>query len=513
MAIVSDNIVLRVDHLTKEFPGVKALDDISMEFREGEVHCLVGENGAGKSTLIKAITGYHAPTSGTITVHGKEYNEMSVRLAAENGIQVIYQEFNNVPPLTAAENVFLGVRTNKGPFVNYEKRRRAAKALFNRLGVDIDPNQPVESMSPAQKQIVEIAKSVSKNAKILIMDEPTAPLTVEEVHLLFQIIHDLKKQGVTIIYISHRLEELFEIGDRITVMRDGQYITTMNVEEATQQKLIAAMVGRTINQTCPSRQVEPGEEVLRVENLCGNGDVNINFTLHKGEILGFGGLVGAGRTELMEVLFGAAPLESGQIYLKGKPVRINTPRKGIRAGIGLVPEDRKGKGLFLDKSVSWNSTINCLDRFAHGIFGLVHAKEVEAEAKKLQKMFQIKAASLSQLVMNLSGGNQQKVVLAKTMAADAQIILFDEPTRGIDVGAKQEIYHLMNDLVSQGKAILMVSSDMPELLGMCDRIVVISEGRQIDILEKSSFDQERILTLASISTMKKAESIKGKQQI
>lgn len=354
-------------------------------------------------------------------------------------------------------------------------------------------------------QIVEIAKSVSKNAKILIMDEPTAPLTVDEVKLLFKIIRDLKAQGVTIIYISHRLEELFEIGDRISVMRDGKYVCTMDVKDATQQKLIAAMVGREVSQTCPARSnVIIGEELLRLEHVCGNGDTDINFTLHKGEVLGFGGLVGAGRTELMEVIYGAQPLESGQIYYKGQPVKIDSPRKGIKTGIGLVPEDRKGKGLFLDKGVAWNSTINCLDRFANGTFGLVRTKEVEKEAEKYQKAFNIKTPSLNQLVMNLSGGNQQKVVLAKTMAADAEVIIFDEPTRGIDVGAKQEIYNLMNELAAQGKGILMVSSDMPELLGMCDRIVVISEGRQTGIVDKEDFSQETILSMASISAVKDA---------
>lgn len=265
------------------------------------------------------------------------------------------------------------------------------------------------------------------------------------------------------------------------------------------------MVGREVSQTCPARSnVIIGEELLRLEHVCGNGDTDINFTLHKGEVLGFGGLVGAGRTELMEVIYGAQPLESGQIYYKGQPVKIDSPRKGIKTGIGLVPEDRKGKGLFLDKNVAWNSTINCLDRFAKGTFGLVRTKEVEKEAEKYQKAFNIKTPSLNQLVMNLSGGNQQKVVLAKTMAADAEVIIFDEPTRGIDVGAKQEIYNLMNELAAQGKGILMVSSDMPELLGMCDRIVVISEGRQTGIVDKEDFSQETILSLASISAVKDA---------
>lgn len=497
-------VALKVNHLTKKFPGVKALDDVSIEFYRGEVHCLIGENGAGKSTLIKAIAGYHSPTSGSITVWGKEYSRMTVKNADENGIQVIYQELNNVPTLSAAENVFLGVRTNKGPFVDFEGRREKTRELFSSLGVNIDPDQIVGTMSPAQMQIVEIAKSISKDVKILIMDEPTASLTVEEVALLFDIIRKLKEKGVTIIYITHRLEELFKIGDRVSVLRDGQYITTFPAKDATQEKLISAMVGRTISHTCPERNVEIGEEVLRVEHLCGNGDTDINFSLRKGEILGFGGLVGAGRTELMMVLYGAAPLESGQIFYKGSPITCDSPRKCIKEGIGLVPEDRKGKGLFLEQSISWNVTISCLERFVKGLFGLIDFKKVDNEAEKYQETLKIRTPSLAQLVKNLSGGNQQKVALAKTMATDAEIIIFDEPTRGIDVAAKQEIYHLMNDLVAKGKSILMVSSEMPELIGMCDRIVVIAEGHQTGILEKKDFDQEKILELASISSLKES---------
>lgn len=492
-------VVLKVDHLSKEFPGVKALDDVSLEFVEGEVHCLIGENGAGKSTLIKAIAGVHAPTSGTITVHGKTYDAMTVADAAANGIQVIYQEFVNVPSMTAAENVYLGVKTNNGVFINYEERKKKAKQLFDMLNVDIDPGETLENMSPAQMQIVEIAKAVSKDAKILIMDEPTAPLTVEEVQMLFKIIRDLKSKGVTIIYISHRLEELFEIGDRISVMRDGQYVTTLDVKQATQQELIAHMVGREVTQTCPARDCKIGEEILRLENVCGNGDQNISFTLHRGEVLGFGGLVGAGRTELMEVIYGAAPLESGQIYYKGTPVKVSSPRKAIEEGIGLVPEDRKKKGVFLGQSIAWNTVINCLEKYCKG--GLVQTKQINDVAEEFEHKFDIKTSSLDQLVKNLSGGNQQKVVLAKTMAANSEVIIFDEPTRGIDVGAKQEIYELMNELVSEGKAILMVSSDMPELLGMCDRIVVIAEGKQTGILNKDEFDQEKVLELASISAI------------
>lgn len=492
-------VVLKVDHLSKKFPGVKALDDVSLEFREGEVHCLIGENGAGKSTLIKAIAGVHAPTSGTITVGGKTYDAMTIKDAAENGIQVIYQEFVNVPVMTAAENVYLGVKTNEGIFVDYEDRKKKAKQLFDMLRVDIDPGETLENMSPAQMQIVEIAKAVSKNAKILIMDEPTAPLTVEEVQMLFKIIRDLKAKGITIIYISHRLEELFEIGDRISVMRDGKYVTTLDAQKATQQELITYMVGREVTQTCPARDTKIGEEILRLENVCGNGDENISFSLHRGEVLGFGGLVGAGRTELMEVIYGAAPLESGQIYFKGEPVKIDSPRKAIEKGIGLVPEDRKRTGVFLNQSIAWNTVINCLGNYCK--HGMIQTKKIDEEAVRFEKKLNIKTSSLAQLVRNLSGGNQQKVSLAKTMAANSEVIIFDEPTRGVDVGAKQEIYELMNMYIAEGKAILMVSSDMPELLGMCDRIVVIAEGKQTGILNRDEFDQEKILELASISAV------------
>ena len=500
-----NEVIVSMNNISKSFPGVKALDHVKFELRSGEVMALLGENGAGKSTLMKILSGVYTRDEGTMEIFGKSYDDLTPKQAQEAGVAIIHQELNMCRHLTVTENMFLGREVKGGLSLNNAKMRKEAKKVLDDLRIDISPDQIVGDLPVSKQQMVEIAKALSINARILIMDEPTAPLTVDEVKLLFKIIRDLKAQGVTIIYISHRLEELFEIGDRISVMRDGKYVCTMDVKDATQQKLIAAMVGREVSQTCPARSnVIIGEELLRLEHVCGNGDTDINFTLHKGEVLGFGGLVGAGRTELMEVIYGAQPLESGQIYYKGQPVKIDSPRKGIKTGIGLVPEDRKGKGLFLDKGVAWNSTINCLDRFANGTFGLVRTKEVEKEAEKYQKAFNIKTPSLNQLVMNLSGGNQQKVVLAKTMAADAEVIIFDEPTRGIDVGAKQEIYNLMNELAAQGKGILMVSSDMPELLGMCDRIVVISEGRQTGIVDKEDFSQETILSMASISAVKDA---------
>ncbi|GHT77562.1 ribose ABC transporter ATP-binding protein [Spirochaetia bacterium] len=496
---ISGNRVLQVAHITKEYPGVKALDDVSLEFHEGEVHALVGENGAGKSTLIKIIAGAIEPDGGTIHVGGQTLNAMTVGLAKKNGIQVIYQEFVNVRSMNAAENVFLGEQTSKGVFVNAKERQLMAKRLFDQLGVDINPQQLVGTMSPAYQQVVEIAKAVSKNARIIIMDEPTAPLTVSEVEMLFKIIKDLKSQGVTIIYISHRLEELFEIADRVSVMRDGKFVATRAIREVEKHDIIAMMVGREMAETYPSRNRSAGEELLRVENFCGNGDRDISFTLHRGEILGFAGLVGAGRTELMELIYGARPLESGGMYINGKKVSITSPGGAIKAGIGMVPEDRKELGLFLNQSIQWNTVINCLKKISS--FSFVNSKTEAVISEDYHKKFNIKTPQLKQYVRNLSGGNQQKVALAKTMAADSDVIIFDEPTRGIDVSAKQEIYALMNQLAESGKGVLMVSSDMPELMGMSDRIVVIAEGRQTGIINKEEFDQKYILTLASMSAI------------
>lgn len=490
-----DTFSIRVDNLVKVYPGVKALDGVSIDFRPGEVHALIGENGAGKSTLIKCIAGAISPTEGTITVNGTAYKTLSPQMAKELGISVIYQEFNQVASLSAAENVFLCEKTGKGFLVNIRDREKKAAELFQQIGVEIDPSRPVRELSPACQQIIEIAKAMSKNVKFLIMDEPTAPLTVSEVRMLFRIVEGLKKKGITILYISHRLEEIFEIADRVTVMRDGQYIKTLNVAEADRATLITLMAGHSLNESYPQRNISIGEEMLRVEDLSGNGVQHINFSLHKGEVLGFAGLVGAGRTELMQVIYGAAPRSGGEIYVKGKRVRNRTPREGIANGIGMIPEDRKANGVFLNQSIQWNTVINAIRKISK--YGVVNTKAEKEIAQNYKERFHIKTPSLQQLVSNLSGGNQQKVVLAKTMAAETSILIFDEPTRGIDVGAKQEIYKFINELALSGHAIIIVSSDMPELLGMSDRIAVISEGRMTGILEKSEFDQNRILDLAS----------------
>ncbi len=489
-----EKTILKIEGLCKYYPGVKAIDGLTMEFREGEVHALLGENGAGKSTLIKCIAGAIRPDAGTIEINGEKFTHLLPQQAKDLGVQVIYQEFNLVPQMTCAENVFLNERTSKF-IVNDRERARKAKAIFDDLGVNVDPNRSVGSYTPAYMQIVEIAKAVSRNVKILIMDEPTAPLTVNEVSLLMDIVRKLKARGVTIIYISHRLEELFEIGDRVSIMRDGQYVTTLNIKDTCRKELVDLMVGRELTESYPSRQVKLGEEVLRVEHLTGNGVEDINFSLKKGEILGFGGLVGAGRTELMNVIYGASKQAGGTIYLHGSPVRFRDTADALSKGIGMIPEDRKRTGVFLKMSIRWNSVICAVKSISR--FGIVDRKKEKEIADYYINRLKIRTPSPDQLAGNLSGGNQQKVVLAKALAAESQIIIFDEPTRGVDVGAKQEIYQLMNQLVEEGHSILMVSSDMPELLGMSDRIVVICEGRQAGIVPKEEFSQARILDLAS----------------
>ncbi|WP_261305000.1 sugar ABC transporter ATP-binding protein [Paenibacillus andongensis] len=492
---MEEQMVLSIENICKSYPGVKALDNVSIDFAKGEVHAIVGENGAGKSTLMKIISGAIAPDSGTIMINGKKHKAMEPQFAKENGVEVIYQEFTLVPSLSAADNVFLGEKKFGAFVVDDHARRKRAAEIFKQLKVNIDPTKPVRDLSPAYQQIVEIAKAVSREVKVLIMDEPTAPLTVSEVDMLFDIVRDLKSKGVTIIYISHRLEELFEIADKVTIMRDGTYIDTKNISDTSRRELVSLMAGRDLIESYPERSKDIGGEALRVEHLSGNGVENINFSLHKGEILGFAGLVGAGRSELMQLIYGAARCTHGKIFLNGKEEKIKSPGDAIAKGIGLIPEDRKKSGAFLSMSIQWNTVINSIKSISR--FGVVDTKKELELSQYYKNKFQIKAPTLLTHVGTLSGGNQQKVVIAKTMAAQTQVIIFDEPTRGIDVQAKQEIYKLMNELASSGIAIIIVSSEMPELIGMSDRIVVIAEGKQTGILSKEEFDQTKILDLAS----------------
>jgi len=493
---VADNI-LEISNLTKTYPGVVALDNISLSVRRGEVHAVIGENGAGKSTLIKSITGAIVPDQGVISFDGKEYSHLNPKLSAEIGIGVIYQEFNLVPALSVAENVFLGNYTGNGVTVDFKDMNDKAREAMRRIGIELNPQRPVSELTVGHQQIVEITRSLVKDVKLLIMDEPTAPLTNNEVEELYKIINALKEQGITIIFISHRLEEIFDLADRVSVMRDGRYVTTLEIPNSSTQELIQHMVGRELNKTFPERKKPLGEEILRVEDLTGNGVKDISFSLRRGEILGFSGLLGCGRTETMQVLYGAAKKKSGHVYLHGEEVKIKSTHDALERGIGLIPEDRKRNGVFLDMTIKWNTSIGCLRKKLVKWGVIVNEKQETVLALEYITKLRTKTPGMEQLVANLSGGNQQKVVVAKVMATDAEIMIFDEPTRGIDVGAKQEMYSLIREMVDTGKAVIMISSEMEEVMGLSDRIVVLCEGRQMGTLEREEFNQEKILTLAS----------------
>ena len=468
---------------------------MSISFEKGEVHALVGENGAGKSTFIKTISGAIRPTSGTITMEGRDYEYLEPAQAIELGVAVVYQELVQFEAMTVADNIFMGVKDSKGIVLNDKERFARTAELLKIFDCDVYPGTLIRELSLANRQIVELAKAVVKKAKVIIMDEPTASITMAEQEKLYKLVHKLKKDGVTVIYISHRLEELFEICDRVSVLRDGQYVTTLNIEDTNKNELIAHMVGRELTAAYPEKKPCTDEVLLEAENLCGNGVENISFKLHRGEILGFAGLVGAGRTELMHVIFGGAKKASGSIKLRGQEMKYSTPSGGMKAGVGLIPEDRKFQGCFIDKPICWNIAISDMKALSKGT---VMNKKKEAElAEKYKKKLRIKTPDLKQKVSGLSGGNQQKVVIAKALAANPDVLIFDEPTRGIDVGARHEIYVLMNELAEQGKGILMVSSDMEELLGMSERIIVLHEGQQKAELAREEFDQKRILAYAS----------------
>ena len=486
--------MLKLEHITKTYPGVLALNDVSLTFEQGEIHAILGENGAGKSTLIKIIAGAISPDpGGSITFDERTYSQMTPALSAENGVAVTYQDINLVTPMTVAENIFMGRKMGK----IYSKRQlnKLARALFEEYGFQLDPAMPVEKLSPANQQMVEIARAISNQAKIMIMDEPTAPLAASEVALLFAIVAKLKAKGVTVIYISHRMEEVFQITERISVLWDGCFVKSLNTADTNRKELVKLMVGRELNESFPERRGQIGDVVLEARDLTGNSVEHISFQLHRGEILGFAGLVGSGRSETMELLAGAKKLDSGEILLNGKRARITSPASAIAQGIGLIPEDRKEQGCILFNTVKFNISLSALKHLTK--LGVISGRKNTALAEKYRSELRIKGPSVQQMVVNLSGGNQQKVVLAKTLAADPDVIIFDEPTKGIDVGAKQEIYNLMNDLVAQGKAILMVSSDMEEILGMSDRIIVLCEGLVSGELRREQFSQENVLHLAS----------------
>ena len=491
-------VILTMKDIDKTFPGVHALDHVNFEVRRGEVHALMGENGAGKSTLMKVLTGIYTKDSGTITYEGKEVSFHNTREAQDAGIVIVHQELNMVGHLTVAQNIYIGREFKKGIRIDDKKMNEEAAKLFERLHIHIDPAETMSSLTVGKQQMCEIAKAISRDAKVIIFDEPSAALTEAEIEELFKIIRDLREQQVGIVYISHRMDEIKVITDRVTVMRDGAYVGTLITKDCTKEDIINMMVGRVIYEdpkAC-SAVAPDAPVVLKVEHLnAGRMVQDVSFELHKGEILGFSGLMGAGRTETARAIFGADPKESGDIYINGKKVEINSPQDAVRNGIGYLSEDRKQFGIVVQKTVAENSTMANLENFMRGLF--IH-KEKEAEvAQKYVDSLATKTPSVEQLVVNLSGGNQQKVVIAKWLVKDCGILIFDEPTRGIDVGAKNEIYKLMNRLAEEGKSIIMISSEMTEILRMSDRVLVMCEGKKTGELDIQEATQETIMTLAT----------------
>lgn len=500
--------IIVLDKVTKRFPGVLALDSISFDLRKGEAHALCGENGAGKSTLMKVISGLYQPDEGTI-VYKQEKRQFKSSVEAEAaGIAIIHQELNLVPHLNVAENIFLAREPLKGWFVDKKRMIADAKQLLARLNIDIDPTVLVKSLSVAQQQMVEIAKALSLNAEVLIMDEPTSSLTESETRQLFAIINELKRDGVAIVYISHRLDELQHIIDRVTVMRDGKYVGTDDFDKTSIDEIVAKMVGRTLEEKFPERVSKPTDhELLRVDNLHRDGVFGpVSFTLHRGEILGFSGLMGAGRTEVARAMFGADPVTSGSIVIDGKAVTINTPIDAIGHGFAYLSEDRKSQGLAISMSVATNMTLTNMDAVS-GRFGFIRFDEEQQVAKKYIDALGIKTPTAQQIVKNLSGGNQQKIVIGKWLFRESKFIIFDEPTRGIDVGAKFAIYQLIDKLASEGIGVILITSELPEILGMTDRVAVFHEGKIAQILNTKETSQEEIMHYASGRTMTKAEHL------
>lgn len=504
---MSEDYILQLKNIRKEYPGVVALKDVSLQLKRGEILALIGENGAGKSTLIKTCSGAVVPTSGTIVINDRTFTSMTPQLAAENGIAIIYQEFNNVAELSAAENLFLGRPIRRGIMIDKKAMEREAKKAFEQLRIKINPKTLMKNLTVGYQQMVEIAKAIQQNAKVLIMDEPSAPLTNAEVESMFEVVEHLKKQGISIIYISHRLDEIYRLSDRIVVLRDGEYVKTLITKDSHVEELISLMVGRELTESYPPRKpcIDYNDVVLELKDVTGNGDHNINLKLHRGEILGLGGLVGAGRTELAQMIFGDVRKKSGTILFKGKEIDPKSPREAIDMGIALVPEDRKRHGAMLGLSIKNNINMPVYER--NSTASVINTKKERKIGEKYRKELVIKTPGLHQLVKNLSGGNQQKVILGRWLAAESELIIFDEPTRGIDVGAKYEIYKLMNSLVENGKTILLISSEMEELMGMSDRILVLFEGRITGSLEKEEFNQEVIMSYASAANDKEGSSL------
>lgn len=489
--------IVSMEHISKSFPGVKALDDVRFDLRSGEVMALLGENGAGKSTLMKILSGVYTRDGGSMEIFGKEYGDLNPKLAQEVGVAIIHQELNMCRHLSVAENMYLGREKTRGVMLSNSEMEAEARAILDELNIGLEPQQVVGELPVSKQQMVEIAKALSTNARILIMDEPTSALTAKEIQDLFRIIKDLKAKGCGIVYISHRLEELQHIVDRVTIMRDGQYITSMNFRDVTMDEMIAHMVGREIKEKFPRVSCEKGKKVLEVKHLNAGPMVrDVSFDLYEGEIVGFAGLMGAGRTETTRAIFGVDPKTGGEIILDGREIKIHKPEDAIRAGIVLAPEDRKKDGLCTKLSIRHNIALPNLDLICNKL-GVVSSAREKEMCSRVVKDLKVKTPNVEVSAGNLSGGNQQKIVVGKWLARDSRVVIFDEPTRGIDVAAKVEIYNLMNDLKKQGIAVMFVSSEMPEVMGIADRIIVMCDGRITGEISAEEATQNQILTYAT----------------
>lgn len=488
--------LFRMEGISKSFPGVKALDNVSFSVNKGEVHGLVGENGAGKSTLMKVMSGVYQAEEGKIFIEGQEVQITSISKAHELGVAIIFQELNLLPHMSVADNIFVGRQPKKGPFIDDKKMHQDAAKVLNDLGIKIDTHATVGTLSVAQQQMVEIAKAISMDSKILVLDEPSAALTDKEIQQLFEIVRNLQSKGVGMVYISHRMEELEEICERVTIIRDGKYIGTRNYKDITVDELVNMIVGRPLEDKYPTYQRQHGEVLLEVKNLKRKNIVNVDhLQVRAGEILGIAGLMGSGRTEIVRCIFGADKPDTMDVFIDGKQVQIKSVRQAMANGIGYATEDRKHDGLALNLDVNYNINMAHLGKLSK--FGVIDDKEAKRTSLEYKDLMRIKTPSLGQTVVNLSGGNQQKIVLSKWLCNDVKILIVDEPTRGIDVGAKFEIYELFNRLSDQGVAIIMISSELPEILGMSDRVLVVHEGEINGELDAKKTTQEEILYLAA----------------
>lgn len=495
-----EKVILSMRGIDKRFSGVHALKSVDLELRAGEVHALMGENGAGKSTLMKVLCGIHKRNAGEVILFGKPVDFSNIKESQDAGISIIHQELNMMNHLTVAQNIYIGREPIKnGVYIDDRKMEEDAKKLFEKIGIDIDPSVKVGSLTVGKQQMVEIAKAISHDSKILILDEPTAALTQTEVEELFNIMNDLKAKGIGMIYISHRMDEINRISDRITVMRDGEYVGTLVTKDTTKDEIVKMMVGRVIYGDKKEKSNVPDDApvVLEVKNLNRGKEIkDVSFKLRKGEILGFSGLMGSGRTEVARAIYGADPVSSGEVFVNGKKVNIKMPSEAVNQGICYLSEDRKRYGLLLDKSIAENSVLSSLEDYIS--MGWINDKKIEDAATTANDKLKTKTPSIRQLLKNLSGGNQQKVIIARWLLRDSDIFIFDEPTRGIDIGAKSEMYSLMEELVSKGKSVIMISSELSEIQRLSDRVVVMCEGRITGVLDIADATQEKIMAYATM---------------